>query len=98
MTLTPTQSLAGLAIKAISTTSSNDIDAEIPDLSIWIDNVAQCSECTSTMIGFATTIVNKTYLVSASSVTTEAFATNTNLLVNCQTFTFEYKKNGTFLG
>ena len=50
------------------------------------------------MIGFATTIVNKTYLVSASSVTTEAFATNTNLLVNCQTFTFEYKKNGTVLG
>ena len=51
------------------------------------------------MIGFATTIVNKTYLVSASSVTTEAFVTI--LGVPCfgvPAYTFAYKKNGTAIG
>ena len=51
------------------------------------------------MIGFATTIVNKTYSVSASSVTTEAFVTI--LGVPCfgvPAYTFAYKKNGTAIG
>ena len=51
------------------------------------------------MIGFATTIVNKTYLVSASSVTTEALVTI--LGVPCfgvPVYTLAYKKNGTAIG
>ena len=73
------------------------------DISVWDDtSVVQCSDCSPTG-SFTSTIVNKTYVVSSASVTTEAFVasiTGTNLIVNCKnpTFTFEYKKDGTVLG
>ena len=101
ITLTATQSLVGLAIKTISATSSTQIVATSTnlELSIWIDNVAQCSQCTSSSIGFATTITNKTYFISDSSVKTEVFATNLGeLCFGAPVYTFAYKKNGTALG
>jgi hypothetical protein len=82
------KSLVGLATRAF--TSSNYLAAENPpSISIWIDNVAQCSECTSPPnLSFASTIANKTYYLTCSKVTTESFGTNLGLV--CPTYTFSY--------
>ena len=100
-TLTATQSLVGLAIKYISTSGTNTIDASIPELSIWRDdNFAQCYECLtpSPTLSFETTIANKTYFVGALSVTTEAFRTNLWEPCFASVYTLTYKKDGTALG
>ncbi len=68
----------------------------IDDISVWIDNVAQCSECTIlNSLGFATTIASKTYVVTHPIVTTEAY--RTNLGVACfgiPNYSLSYNKNG----
>jgi len=91
--LSATQSLVGLATKSFSI--SNKLDAR-NDLSIWVENVEQCSGCTRPpTLGFASTIANKTYSVTSPAVTTEVLRTNLGEpCFGISTFTFAYEKNG----
>ena len=90
--MTLTGNLIGLATNA--STGLDSLDAANPDLSVWVDSAAQCSECTGLSLGFDSTIANKTYLISSSSITTEAFASNLEIFSGVTTFTFAYQKNG----
>ena len=76
-------------------TGNNNLDVALYNFSVWSDSAAQCSECTSPTLSFATTISDKTYLISAPSVTTEAFKTNLGeICYGTLTATFAYQKNG----
>ena len=94
--MTLTGNLIGLATNA--STGLDSLDAANPDLSVWVDSAAQCSECTGLSLGFASTIANKTYLISSSSITTEAFASNFGIICfGTAIYWVTYTKNGTTL-
>ena len=94
--ITLTGNLIGFATNI--STGLASLDATNPDLSVWVDSAAQCSECTGLSLGFDSTIANKTYLISSSSITTEAFASNFGIICfGTAIYWVTYTKNGTTL-
>ena len=84
-------------------TGNNNLDVALYNFSVWSDSAAQCSECTSPTLSFATTISDKSYLISAPSVTTEAFKTNLGkICFSASTYptvvNFAYQKDSVNIG
>ena len=62
-TITLTGNLIGLATKPFDGVAIQ-LTASTSDISVWVDNIAQCSGC-PTFFSFPTTIADKTYVVSS---------------------------------